>query len=109
MKKKKRGKKTKIDPVAVQVSVRAPRIPGVKFSPKLLEEVMLKWADTGEVPDGFEIASVEWENYGRFKERRYARDEESIEEARITLKLGQLFRGRFVRFQTLGARKGATR
>lgn len=105
-----KGRKKKIDPVQVQVSIMVPRlrIKGrfVKIAPAVIQEAILQWADTGMAPDGFEIKGVEWENYGRSKERRYADDEASIEEARLTLKLGQLFRGRFVDFQPLRRRKG---
>ena len=98
--------KKKVDPVAIQVSVGVPKLRGkdgkfLKIAPSVIQEVILAWADTGEAPPGFEIRGVEWENYGRHKERRFADDEESIEQARLTLKLGALFRGRFVSFSAI--------
>lgn len=101
-----RGKKTKIDPVAVQVSISAPVIRNkrgkeIPIQPEVLQQAILVWADTGEPPPGFWIEGVEWENYGRNKERRYARTEEEIEEARLTLKLGQMFRGKHLRLSPI--------
>jgi hypothetical protein len=57
-----------------------------------LQEVLLKWADTGKAPKGFSIKSVEWENYAREKPPRVAESKTEIERARRTLHLGQLFR-----------------
>lgn len=105
-KRKRKSGKRRVDAVEVQVAIQVPRIFNKKISQKLLNEVLMAWADTGDVPRGFHINSVEWENYARGKERRIAADVKSIEKARTTLNLGALFRGRFARISSVRKAKG---
>lgn len=80
------------EPVDIQVAVRIlKRKSGRPISKEVIREAVKIWACTGKPPIGFEITSVSWNNYEREKGERIAEDEESIEEARRTLHLCELF------------------
>lgn len=65
MKRMRRRKHSKPDPLSVQVSIKA-RVPkGTKPGKRLLNEAFLQWVKTGDLPRGWEIRGIFWRNGAR--------------------------------------------
>lgn len=79
------------EPVQVQIQMRILTREGQRALEKLgRQRIIFDWSATGATPSGIQITSVIWDNYKRHH-RRSATDAESIEQARESLHLAELF------------------
>lgn len=96
------------EPVRVQVRIRILTREGDRIYKKRgRKQILLDWAATGKTPEGIEITEVTWQNYNRWSEERVADDKKSIELARETLHLAELFSAAFPSFSSVGPSQGA--
>lgn len=79
------------EPVRVQIQMRILTREGQRALDKFgRQRIIFDWSATGATPSGIEITSVIWDNYKRHH-KRSATDAESIEQARASLHLAELF------------------
>jgi len=75
---------------------------GQKPTAEQIKAVREQWIETGSVPDGWRIKSVQWKNPARKdpmkRSWRFATTESQIEEARQTLRFFRTAKFRTVRF-----------
>lgn len=100
---KRKKRHRKVDPVRVQVSVQTKLPPGATVTKSLVNQAIERWAETGRTPKWLKIAAVEWQNPGRVTKKlrnwRRAETPTELEEARTSLHLARLLRGRHISFR----------
>lgn len=72
-------KRPQVRAQSLQVSVRLKVPKGVQVAPKVIQEAIHKFTETGELPNGFEISMIVWHKEyanGRSKDYSYDSDGE---------------------------------
>jgi hypothetical protein len=58
-------RKAQSSALRVQVHVKLPKLPGVEYTAKFLDEIVEQWFDTGKTPARIKIKAISWTRGGR--------------------------------------------
>lgn len=58
-------KRAQSQTLRIQVHVKLPKIPGVEYDAKFLDQVINHWFKTGETPAGIKVNAISWTRGGR--------------------------------------------